>query len=57
LDESQRTYLEFSQALKGSDRDEKQHETKKMQVTRQARMEQELWSLKTNKKTRDFDIK
>lgn len=55
--ESQRTYLEFSQALKGSDRDEKQHETKKMQVTRQARMEQELWSLKTNKKTRDFDIK
>ncbi|MBR9793006.1 MAG: hypothetical protein GYB58_14765 [Gammaproteobacteria bacterium] len=54
--DSQRTYLEFSQALAGADRVDKLKESEKMRITRQARIEQELLSLKRNKKNRDFDV-
>lgn len=54
--ESQRTYLEYSQAITGTDRADKLKESEKMRITRQARIEQELLSLKRNKKTKDFDL-
>lgn len=54
--DSQLTYLEHAQVLKESDRKEKKMESRRMHVSRQAKIEQELWLLKTNKKTRDFDI-